>query len=104
MQQERCKWTENTHNRGIHVHLMVDDARSGNPEIGRTGRKGEYRMPHGVIEFTHTCRPVLDILEHTFFSHDRPLRITSAATAWRDLKRVGRNTHLVDHEALKEHG
>lgn len=69
-----------------------------------TGRKGEYRTPHGVIEFTHTRRPVLDILENTFFSPNRPLRITTAATAWRDLKRVGRNVHLVDQEALKEHG
>jgi predicted transcriptional regulator of viral defense system len=61
-----------------------------------TGRKGEYRTPFGVIEFTHTKRPVNDILKNTFHAPNRPLRITSAQTAWRDLKRVGRNIHPVD--------
>jgi len=69
-----------------------------------TGRKGEYRTHYGVIEFTHPRRPVREILEHSIRAPDRPLRITTAATAWRDLKRVGRNTHLVDQETLKDHG
>jgi len=64
-----------------------------------TGRKGVYRTPWGTIEFTHTKRPILDILES---AHDigRPLRLATPEAAWRDLKRVGRNTHLVDQGAL----
>ena len=69
-----------------------------------TGRKGEYRTPFGVIEFNHTKRSVSDILKHSYRVEGRPMRITDALTAWRDLKRVGRNTHLVDQEALYEYG
>ncbi|PSJ36608.1 hypothetical protein C7I36_16485 [Zobellella taiwanensis] len=66
-----------------------------------TGRKGEYKTPFGVIEFTHTKRPVRDLLEH-LHQVGRPLRLASKQVAYRDLKRVGRNTHLVDEEALNE--
>ncbi len=69
-----------------------------------SGRKGVYKTPYGVIEFTHTSRPVDEILRHCVRAGDRPMRLTNAHTAWRDLKRVGRNTHLVDQEALEEHG
>jgi len=69
-----------------------------------TGRKGEYTTPYGVIEFNHTKRSIADILQRSYFAEGRPMRITDAATALRDLKRVGRNTHLVDEEAISEHG
>ncbi|MCV5342161.1 hypothetical protein OFC87_35075, partial [Escherichia coli] len=67
--------------------------------IMTTGRKGEFRTPYGVIEFTHTKRDDIDIISNTITS-DRPLRIASKETAIRDLKRVGRNTHLIvtDHD------
>ena len=66
-----------------------------------TGRKGVYRTPWGTIEFTHTRRPIPDILDSL---HDvgRPLRLATPVAAWRDLKRVGRNTHLVDQGALSD--
>ena len=66
-----------------------------------TGRLGTYHTPWGTIEFTHTKRAVSDILAGTLKT-DRPLRMATARTAWRDLKRVGRNTHLVDEEALND--
>lgn len=64
-----------------------------------TGRKGTYQTPWGVIEFTHTKRSVPDILAGI---HDvgRPLRVATPEAAWRDLKRVGRNTHLVDQNVI----
>ncbi len=65
-----------------------------------TGRKGEYRTPFGVIEFTHTSRSVTDILEATSKSTVRPLRMASSGAAWRDLKRVGRNTHMVNAKEI----
>jgi len=66
-----------------------------------TGRKGEYKTPFGVIEFTHTKRPVKDIVRSM---HDvgRPLRLANKKAALRDLKRVGRNLHLVDETELYE--
>ncbi|MAD45384.1 MAG: hypothetical protein CMH98_10290 [Oceanospirillaceae bacterium] len=69
--------------------------------IMTTGRKGEYKTPFGVIEFTHTKRPVKDIIR-SIQDVGRPLRIATKEAAFRDLKRVGRNLHLVDEEALNE--
>jgi len=64
-----------------------------------TGRRGTYRTPYGTIEFTHTSRATPDILTG-IKEVGRPLRLATPQTAWRDLKRVGRNTHLVREEAL----
>ena len=66
-----------------------------------TGRKGEYKTPFGVIEFTHTARAVSDIID-SIRTVGRPLRMASPATACRDLKRVGRNTHLIQEERISE--
>lgn len=68
-----------------------------------TGRSGIYKTTYGVIEYTHTKRSITDIINTVERVEKRPLRIASKQTAWRDLKRVGRNTHLVDLEALNEH-
>ncbi len=59
-----------------------------------TGRKGEYHTPYGVIEFTHTQRSVMDILA-SFVDRGRPLPIATKQAAIRDLRRVGRNIHLM---------
>lgn len=66
-----------------------------------TGIKGVYKTKYGVIEFTHTKRSIKDIL-HQAIVTDRPLRIASKEAAFRDLKRVGRNTHLIDMEAMRD--
>jgi hypothetical protein len=60
-----------------------------------TGRKGVYRTPYGTIEFTHTTRPVADILANIHKADGRPLRLASKEIAWRDLKRAGRNVKMV---------
>lgn len=66
-----------------------------------TGRKGTYRTPYGTIEFTHTRRPITELMER-MKDIGRPLKIATPEAAWADLKRVGRNTHLVDVEVLNE--
>jgi predicted transcriptional regulator of viral defense system len=68
-----------------------------------TGRKGEYRTPYGTIEFTHTKRKLSDVL-NSMMNVGRPLRLARPMAAWRDLKRVGRNTQLVNEEALLNAG
>jgi len=60
-----------------------------------TGRAGSYKTPYGIIEFTHTKRSVNDILKHIITMPNRPLRIATEQAALRDLKRVGRNLHLL---------
>jgi predicted transcriptional regulator of viral defense system len=67
-----------------------------------TGRSGFYKTTYGAIEFIHTKRVVLDILNHTKNSAQRPLRIATKLAAWRDLKRVGRNTDMVHLEEIED--
>lgn len=67
-----------------------------------TGREGEYKTPYGVIEFTHTKRSTIDIVNDIKTIPGRPLRVASKLAAWRDLKRVGRNTDMVNKEALND--
>ncbi len=64
-----------------------------------TGRKGEYKTPYGTIEFTHTKRNLQNILQ-SMRDVGRPLRLANPMAAWRDLKRTGRNTHLVEERVL----
>lgn len=67
-----------------------------------TGRKGIYKTQYGVIEFTHTKRLVENILDHIQTVAGRPLRVATKETALRDLKRVGRNLHLVQSESVDD--
>jgi hypothetical protein len=66
-----------------------------------TGRLGTYHTPWGAVEFTHTKRAASDIVARTHKT-ERPLRMATVQTAWRDLKRVGRNTQLVDEQVLRD--
>jgi hypothetical protein len=61
-----------------------------------TGRSGIYKTPYGVIEFVHTKRSVADLLNSMRKIDKRPLRIATKDAAIRDLKRVGRNVHLLE--------
>lgn len=67
-----------------------------------TGREGIYKTLYGVIEFTHTKRSVINILDHIKTIPGRPLRIATKETAVRDLKRVGRNLHLLKNESMDD--
>ncbi|MDE0062168.1 MAG: hypothetical protein OXU72_05190 [Gammaproteobacteria bacterium] len=66
-----------------------------------TGRSQSYETLYGAIEFIHTSRSVISILDGTVRS-DEPLRLAKAMTAYEDLKRVGRNLELVDLEELRD--
>jgi predicted transcriptional regulator of viral defense system len=79
---------------GVISQILIDRL-----TVMTTGRKGEYKTPYGTIEFTHTKRKLKEILQ-SIKEVGRPLRLASAMAAWRDLKRVGRNTHLVQEEML----
>lgn len=97
--------------RGEHSYVSLESALSeygvisqipvGRLTVVTTGRKGEYRTPYGVIEFTHTKRPLMEVLS-SMQDRGRPLRIATKLAAVRDLRRVGRNTHLIDEEAVHE--
>src|SRR5437016_11979449 len=65
-----------------------------------TGSPGRFDTPWGAIEFTHTDRHIaLGTDVHT--RDDGVLEATVERSA-RDLRRVGRNTDLIDEETLAE--
>lgn len=74
----------------------------GRTTMMTTGRTGEIHSIYGTLDFTHTDRPVREILASTMFVEDRPLRFARVETALRDLRRVGRNMELVDMDVYRE--
>ncbi|MCZ0939527.1 MAG: hypothetical protein OXJ55_12870 [Caldilineaceae bacterium] len=96
--------------RGHHSYISLESALSEYGVISQipmrltvmtTGRRGEYSTPFGVIEFTHTARSVLDVINGTVDA-GRPLPLATKHIAYRDLKRVGRNLELVNESELDE--
>lgn len=75
-------------------HGWISQIPVGRVTVMTTGRSGSFTTPWGVIEFTHTTRDPATILEDTVDT-GRPLRMAKVETALRDLRRVGRNLHLV---------
>lgn len=59
-----------------------------------SGRSGEIKTPFGVLEFTHSARTELELITRSI-DVKRPLRLASKEAAVGDLKRVGRNVHLL---------
>jgi predicted transcriptional regulator of viral defense system len=83
-------------------HGAISQIPMGRLTVMTTGRRGTYKTPYGTIEFIHTRRKPAELLAG-MRDVGRPLRLATAQTAWRDLKRVGRNTQLVDVAELN-HG
>lgn len=67
-----------------------------------TGRSQTYITSYGTIEFTHTSRDEIDIISNTSLQDGRPLRIALPEFAYKDLKRVKRNLHMVSIHILEE--
>ncbi len=66
-----------------------------------TGREEEFATFFGVIEFTHTKRSSTQIAA-SVVNMNQPLRVANQASALRDLKRAGRNLHLVEDSSEHE--
>jgi hypothetical protein len=104
-------WIARTMRRGEYSYVSLESALSEYGVISQipidritvmtTGRKGEYSTPFGTVEFVHTQRSPGDILSNTNLV-GRPLRMATKQAAYRDLKRVGRNMHLVDEASINE--
>lgn len=65
-----------------------------------TGSPGHFDTPWGAIEFTHTGRPIA-VGADVHVREDGVLEATVERAA-RDLRRVGRNTGLIDETTLAE--
>jgi hypothetical protein len=65
-----------------------------------TGSPGRFETPWGAVEFTHTDRKI-EVGTDVVVQDDGTLEAT-IRTAVRDLRRVGRNLDLIDHEILAD--
>lgn len=99
-----AEWSYISLESALSEHGWISQIPVGRITVMTTGRSGSFTTPWGVIEFTHTTRDPSEILEATVDT-GRPLRLARAATALRDLRRVGRNLHLVvppDGDPIRE--
>jgi hypothetical protein len=65
-----------------------------------TGSPGRFDTPWGTIEFTHTDRPIA--LGTDVHARDDGVLEATVERSARDLRRVGRNTDLIDEQTLAE--
>jgi hypothetical protein len=65
-----------------------------------TGSPGRFDTPWGAIEFTHTDRPVSPGTDVR--ARDDGVLAATVERSARDLRRVGRNTGLIDEQFLAE--
>jgi hypothetical protein len=65
-----------------------------------TGSPGRFDTPWGAIEFTHTDRPIA--FGTDLHARDDGVLEATVERSARDLRRVGRNTDLVDEQTLAE--
>jgi hypothetical protein len=65
-----------------------------------TGSPGRFETPWGAIEFTHTDRTIR--IGTDVAAQDDETLAATVRTAVRDLRRVGRNLDLINHEILAE--
>lgn len=67
-----------------------------------TGSSHQYDTPFGSLEFTRTRRNPDEIKRQIEFDPRRNLYVASLERAYSDLKRIGRNLDMVDHEELED--
>jgi hypothetical protein len=65
-----------------------------------TGSSGRFDTPWGAIEFTHTDRDIA--IGADLHARDDGVLEATVERAARDLRRVGRNTDLIDEETLAD--
>jgi hypothetical protein len=65
-----------------------------------TGSPGRFDTPWGAVEFTHTDRPIAVGIDVR--ARDDGVLEATVERAARDLRRVGRNTHLIEVETLAQ--
>ena len=61
-----------------------------------TGRSGTINTLYGTIEFTHTSQALEALEGQVYFDSDTGIFRAKENKAIKDLKRVGRNTHLLE--------
>ncbi|MDO8283487.1 MAG: hypothetical protein Q7T69_00620 [Rhodoferax sp.] len=68
----------------------------GRVTVMTKGRSGTFSTPYGVIEFTHTKKPVNKIAPNLYFDADINMYRAKSAQAIADLKDCNRNAHMLE--------
>lgn len=68
----------------------------GRVTVMTKGRSGCFETPYGVIEFTHTKRPVEQIAPHLYYDPEIKMYRAYKEQAIADLKHCQRNLHMLE--------
>jgi len=60
------------------------------------GRSGTFSTPYGIIELTHTKKPIKYIAPNLYFDPDIKMYRATTKQALADLKHCNRNVHMLD--------
>ena len=60
------------------------------------GRSGTFSTPYGIIELTHTKKPISSISPNLYFDSDIKMYRATTKQAIADLKHCNRNTHMLE--------
>lgn len=69
----------------------------GRVTIMTKGRKGTFETPYGVLEFTHTSRPVDKIASNIYLDPEIMMYRASNEQAISDLRATKRNLHMLEN-------
>lgn len=61
------------------------------------GRSGTFSTPYGVIEFTHTKKPISQIMPNLYFDPDIKMYRATTRQAIADLKHCHRNLQMLEN-------
>lgn len=68
----------------------------GRVTVVTKGRSGNFDTPYGVIEFTHTKKPLRAIADNLYYASDIKMYRATTAHALADLKHCRRNLHMLE--------
>ena len=69
----------------------------GRVTVMTKGRSGTFNTPYGVIELTHTKKPIDKIAPNLYFDPDINMYRATTEQAIADLKNCHRNVHMLEH-------
>ena len=69
----------------------------GRVTVMTKGRTGTFNTPYGVIELTHTKKPIDKIAPNLYFDPDINMYRATTEQAIADLKSCHRNVHMLEH-------
>lgn len=77
---------------------LISQVQLGYVTVMTNGRSGVHRTDFGTIEFTHTKKNPIELEDSLYFDAVIGFFRASAALALTDLRRVGRNLHMIESE------